>query len=154
LGSAANFRITRDEPASGVCNDLLTGLLNDSIDVMKAYLSRRYRFSASHRLHSEHMSEAENRATFGKCNNPHGHGHNYVLEVTVAGTPDPNTGMVLDLKELKEILQREIIERMDHRFLNYEVPELAGQIPTCENIAAVIWNLLDPKITKGTLHRV
>jgi 6-pyruvoyltetrahydropterin/6-carboxytetrahydropterin synthase len=77
-----------------------------------------------------------------------------VLEVTVAGTPDATTGMVLDLKELKEILQREIIERMDHRFLNYEVPELAGQIPTCENIAAVIWKLLAPKITRGALHRV
>jgi 6-pyruvoyltetrahydropterin/6-carboxytetrahydropterin synthase len=72
----------------------------------------------------------------------------------VAGEPDPNTGMVLDLKELKEILQREIIERMDHRFLNYEVPELAGKIPTCENIAAVIWDFLEPKITKGSLHRV
>jgi len=91
---------------------------------------------------------------FGKCNNPHGHGHNYVLEVTVAGDPDPATGMVLDLKELKDILQREVTDRMDHRFLNYEVPELSGQIPTCENIATVIWNLLDPKITRGQLHRV
>jgi len=116
------------------------------------YLTRKIEFSASHLYHNPAFSAEENRRVFGKCNNPHGHGHNYVLEVTVAGTPDPNTGMVLDLKELKEILQREIIERMDHRFLNYEVPELAGQIPTCENIAAVIWNLLDPKITKGTLH--
>jgi 6-pyruvoyltetrahydropterin/6-carboxytetrahydropterin synthase len=74
--------------------------------------------------------------------------------VTVAGEPDPATGMVLDLKELKEILQREVTDRMDHRFLNYEVPELAGQIPTCENIAAVIWRLLEPKITRGHLNRV
>ncbi len=121
---------------------------------MKAHLSRRYLFSASHRLHSEEMSAEENQETYGKCNNPHGHGHNYTLEVTVAGEPDPVTGMVLDLKELKEILEREVMQRMDHRHLNYEVPELAGQIPTCENIAQVIWKLLEPKITQGTLHRV
>ena len=76
------------------------------------------------------------------------------LEVTVAGEPDPVTGMVLDLKDLKEILEREIMQRMDHRHLNLEVPELKGQIPTCENIARVIWNLLDPRITQGKLHRV
>ena len=78
----------------------------------------------------------------------------YVLEVMVAGEPDPVTGMVLDLKELKEILEREVMQRMDHRFLNYEVAELKGQIPTCENIARVIWELLEPKITQGQLHRV
>ncbi len=72
----------------------------------------------------------------------------------MAGEPDPVTGMVLDLKELKEILEREIMQRMDHRFLNYEVPELQGQIPTCENIARVIWNLLEPRIHQGRLHRV
>jgi 6-pyruvoyltetrahydropterin/6-carboxytetrahydropterin synthase len=76
------------------------------------------------------------------------------LEVTVEGEPDPVTGMVLDLKELKEILEREVMQRMDHRHLNYEVAELAGQIPTCENIARVIWQLLEPKITQGRLHRV
>ena len=99
-------------------------------------ITRKIEFSASHLYHNPAFSAEENRRIFGKCNNPHGHGHNYVLEVTVAGEPDPATGMVLDLKELKEILQREVIERMDHRFLNYEVPELAGQIPTCENMAA------------------
>ncbi len=77
-----------------------------------------------------------------------------MLEVTVAGEPDPDTGMVLDLKELKDILEREVTQRLDHRHLNHEVPELAGQIPTCENIAAVIWRLLEPKITKGKLDRV
>jgi 6-pyruvoyltetrahydropterin/6-carboxytetrahydropterin synthase len=121
---------------------------------MKAYLTRRYLFSASHRLHTDAMPEDWNRATYGKCNNPHGHGHNYILEVTVAGEPDPVTGMVLDLKELKEILEREITQRMDHRFLNYEVAELKGQIPTCENIARVVWNLLEPKINKGRLYKV
>ena len=118
------------------------------------YVTRKIEFSASHLYHNPALSPEENRRIFGKCNNPHGHGHNYVLEVTVAGTPDSTTGMVLDLKELKEILQREIIDRMDHRFLNYEVPELAGQIPTCENMAAVIWKLLEPNITRGKLHRV
>jgi 6-pyruvoyltetrahydropterin/6-carboxytetrahydropterin synthase len=117
-------------------------------------LTRKIEFSASHLYHNPDLSPEENRRIFGKCNNPHGHGHNYTLEVTVAGEPDPVTGMVLDLKELKQILDREVMQRMDHRFLNYEVPELAGQIPTCENIARVIWKLLDPKITQGKLHRV
>jgi 6-pyruvoyltetrahydropterin/6-carboxytetrahydropterin synthase len=117
-------------------------------------LTRKIEFSASHRYHNPDLSPEENRRVFGKCNNPHGHGHNYALEVTVAGEPDPATGMVLDLKELKEILEREVMQRMDHRFLNYEVAELEGKIPTCENIAQVIWHLLEPKIAKGTLHRV
>ena len=118
------------------------------------YLTRKIEFSASHYYHNPELSPEENRRIFGKCNNPHGHGHNYVLEVTVVGEPDPVTGMVLDLKELKEILQREIVERMDHRFLNHEVAELKGQIPTSENIAMVIWRLLAPRIHKGRLHRV
>jgi len=117
-------------------------------------ITRKIEFSAAHLYHNPKFSDEENRRIFGKCNNPHGHGHNYVLEVTVAGDPDPNTGMILDLKELKDILQREIVERMDHRFLNYEVPELANRIPTCENIALVIWDLLEPKITRGHLDRV
>jgi len=117
-------------------------------------ITRKIEFSAAHFYHNPNFSAEENRRIFGKCNNPHGHGHNYVLEVTIAGDPDPTTGMVLDLKELKDILQTEVMERMDHRHLNYEVPELAGQIPTCENIAAVIWKLLEPKIRSGRLDRV
>jgi 6-pyruvoyltetrahydropterin/6-carboxytetrahydropterin synthase len=117
-------------------------------------LTRKIEFSASHFYHNPEFSPEENRRVFGKCNNPHGHGHNYTLEVTVAGEPDPATGMVLDLKELKEILEHEVMQRMDHRHLNYEVPELAGQIPTCEIVARVIWNLLEPKIHQGKLHRV
>jgi 6-pyruvoyltetrahydropterin/6-carboxytetrahydropterin synthase len=117
-------------------------------------VTRKIEFSAAHYYHNPDLSPEENRRVFGKCNNPHGHGHNYVLEVTVAGEPDPATGMVLDLKELKGILQREIVDRMDHRHLNHEVPELAGKIPTCENIAAVIWSLLAPKIKQGKLDRV
>jgi 6-pyruvoyltetrahydropterin/6-carboxytetrahydropterin synthase len=117
-------------------------------------LTRKIEFSASHRYDNPKLSPEENRRMFGKCNNAHGHGHNYALEVTVAGDPDPVTGMVLDLKDLKELLEQEIMQRMDHRNLNVEVPELAGKIPTCENIAMVIWNLLEPKITAGRLHRV
>ena len=118
------------------------------------YLTRKIEFAASHLYHNPALSAEENRRIFGKCNNPHGHGHNYTLEVTIGGETDPATGMVLDLKELKEIMEREVMERMDHRFLNYEVKELAGQIPTCENIAVVIWQLLEPKIHQGHLHRV
>jgi 6-pyruvoyltetrahydropterin/6-carboxytetrahydropterin synthase len=118
------------------------------------YLTRKIEFAASHLYHNPALSPEENRRIFGKCNNPHGHGHNYTLEVTIAGEPDPVTGMVLDLKELKEILEQEIMQRMDHRFLNYEVAELRGQIPTCENIARLIWNLLEAKIPQGRLHRV
>src|SRR5437763_13255077 len=117
-------------------------------------LTRKIEFSASHLYHNPNLSAQENRRIFGKCNNPHGHGHNYTLQVTIEGEPDPDTGMVLDLKELKEMLEQEIMRRMDHRHLNYEAPELAGQIPTCENIARVIWQLLEPKITQGRLHRV
>jgi 6-pyruvoyltetrahydropterin/6-carboxytetrahydropterin synthase len=117
-------------------------------------VTRKVEFSAAHYYHNPAFSAEENKRVFGKCSNLHGHGHNYVLEVTVAGEPDPATGMVLDLKELKDILQREIVDRMDHRHLNHEVPELAGKIPTCENIAAVIWNLLEPNIKQGRLDRV
>ncbi|HEV1993509.1 MAG TPA: 6-carboxytetrahydropterin synthase [Candidatus Acidoferrum sp.] len=117
-------------------------------------ITRKIEFAASHRYNNPALSAEENRRIFGKCNNPHGHGHNYILEVTVAGEPDPMTGMVLDLKELKELLEKEVMQRMDHRHLNHEVPELAGKIPTCENIAQVIWELLEPKITRGRLHRI
>ncbi|MDE3109677.1 MAG: 6-carboxytetrahydropterin synthase [Acidobacteriota bacterium] len=117
-------------------------------------VTRKVEFSAAHFYHNPNFSAEENRRIFGKCNNPHGHGHNYTVEVTVAGEPDPDTGMVVNLKELKEILEREICDRMDHRHLNYEVPELAGQIPTCETLAALIWRLLDGKITRGFLDRV
>src|SRR5580692_12032925 len=118
------------------------------------YITRKIEFSAAHLYHNPEFSAQENRRVFGKCNNPNGHGHNYVLEVTVGGEMDPQTGMVLDLKELKEIMEREVMDRMDHRYLNAEVPELAGKIPTCENIAVVIWQLLESKISHGKLDRV
>jgi 6-pyruvoyltetrahydropterin/6-carboxytetrahydropterin synthase len=117
-------------------------------------VTRKLEFAAAHFYHNPNLSAEENRRVFGKCNNPHGHGHNYTLEVTIAGTPDTKTGMILDLNELKEILDREVTQRMDHKHLNYEVPELAGKIPTCEEIAMAIWNLLEPKIKSGRLDRV
>ena len=118
------------------------------------YLTRKLEFSASHYYHNPALSPEENRRLFGKCNNPQGHGHNYGLEVTVAGEPDPQTGMVLDLKELKEILQREVMELFDHKFINDQVPVLAGQIPTSENIVRALWRLLETKITRGRLHHL
>ncbi len=118
------------------------------------YVTRKAEFSASHYYHNPSLSPEENRRMFGKCNNPHGHGHNYTLEVTVAGEIDPATGMVLDLKDLKRILEAEVIQLMDHKFLNKEVPAFASKIPTTENIAIEIWNLLAPKLTVGRLHRI
>ena len=113
---------------------------------MKAHLSRRYRFSASHRLHSEHMSEAANRATYGKCNNPHGHGHNYVLEVTLGGQVDEN-GMVCNLVDLDECVHRQVVTKFDLENLNMR-EEFAQSVPTTENLCAVIFDLLNQDILK------
>src|ERR1700690_1212780 len=108
---------------------------------MKAHLTRRYTFSASHRLHSDTLSDAENRTIYGKCNNPHGHGHNYALEVTVSGQVDPKTGMICNLVELDDAVRREIIERFDHENLNVR-PEFAEIVPTTENLSEVIFQIL------------
>jgi 6-pyruvoyltetrahydropterin/6-carboxytetrahydropterin synthase len=107
-------------------------------------ITRRVDFSASHVCRKSGASEDENRALYGAASNPHGHGHNYVLEVTLDGTPDPVTGMVFDLKELKDVVNREVVDPMDHRFLNYEVPPFDRVIPTVENVAAEIWRRLEP----------
>jgi 6-pyruvoyltetrahydropterin/6-carboxytetrahydropterin synthase len=117
-------------------------------------VTRRAEFSASHVYHNPKLSPEENRRIFGKCNNPHGHGHNYTLEVTVAGSINPTTGMVVDLKELKTLLEREVLQVMDHKFLNQEVAAFANKIPTTENIAVEIWNRLAPKLAFGRLHRI
>src|SRR5271156_1597145 len=101
---------------------------------MKAYLTRRYRFSASHRLHSEEMSAEENRATYGKCNNPYGHGHNYTLEVTVSGAVDQSTGMVCNLSDLDSFVEREVLSRYDLENLN-TLQEFAHLVPTTENLS-------------------
>lgn len=118
------------------------------------YLTRKVEFAASHFYYDPELSPEENQRLFGKCANQNGHGHNYLLEVTVRGTPDARTGMVLDLKELKHLLEREVMEVMDHRFLNHEVPAFAARMPTTENIAVEIWRMLDGKLPSGRLHRV
>ncbi len=118
------------------------------------YLTRKVEFAASHFYHNPELSPEENARLFGKCNNPNGHGHNYLLEVTVKGDADAVTGMVMDLKELKELINREVMEVLDHRFLNHEVPAFARRLPTSENIAVEIWRMLDGKLSSGTLHCV
>ena len=118
------------------------------------YLTRKTEFSASHYYHNPEFTPEENKRLFGKCNNPHGHGHNYTLEVTVKGNVDPLSGCVVDLKDLKEIMYREVIAAVDHRFLTKEVQEFRDRIPTTENLAITIWKWLQPKLKVAQLHRV
>jgi len=118
------------------------------------YLTRRAEFSASHFYHNPKWSAEENQRVFGKCANLHGHGHNYTLEVTVKGEIDPVTGFVVDLKQLKEVMNREVVDAMDHRHLNKEVPEFASLVPTTENLAVAIWKRLESKLSVARLHRV
>jgi len=120
---------------------------------MKAHLTRRYIFSASHRLHCDELSPDENRAVYGKCNNPHGHGHNYALEVTVSGQVDPSTGMVCNLAALDEAVQREVLERFDHVNLNVR-PEFTSEVPTTENLSEVIFNILRQSFSSAHLEKV
>ena len=117
-------------------------------------LTRKAEFSAAHYYWNEDLSPEENARVFGKCANRNGHGHNYTLEVTVAGEIDPVTGFVVDLKELKDVLEREVVGVYDHRHLNLEIPEFRTTIPTTENIAIAIWRRLDGKIPHARLHRV
>jgi 6-pyruvoyltetrahydropterin/6-carboxytetrahydropterin synthase len=119
-------------------------------------LTRKAEFSASHVCANPALGEAENRRLYGAASNPNGHGHNYVVEVTVEGHTDPVTGMVFDLRELKEIMNREVIEPMDHRFLNREVEPFETVVPTTENLAIEIWRRLQPSIdgAKAKLHNI
>ncbi len=120
---------------------------------MKAYLTRRYMIAASHRLHSDQLSEAENRETYGKCNNPYGHGHNYAVEVTVSGQVNPGTGMVCNLVDLDECFRREVMDRFDHQNLNTR-PEFAELVPTTENFAAVIYHILKREFHAAHLEKI
>jgi 6-pyruvoyltetrahydropterin/6-carboxytetrahydropterin synthase len=120
---------------------------------VKAYLTRRYIFSASHRLHSDAMSEQENVATYGKCNNPHGHGHNYALEVTVGGQVNESTGMICNLADLDGFMQREVLDRFDVQNLNM-LPEFADLIPTTENLSAVVHDIVHRGFKSAHLERV
>jgi 6-pyruvoyltetrahydropterin/6-carboxytetrahydropterin synthase len=120
---------------------------------MKAYLTRRYRFAASHRLHSDAMSDAENAALYGKCNNPHGHGHNYVFEVTVSGPVDESTGMVCNLVDLDRVVDKEVIERFDLQNLNL-MEEFAKTVPTTEKLCEAIYDILQRTFQSAHLEKV
>lgn len=117
-------------------------------------VTRRYRFSAAHRLHSPHLSEAENRETFRDCNNPNGHGHDYALEVTVQGEVDPATGLAAHHAHLDRAVREGVVERFNYRNLNDDVPEFAHAVTTSENIVKTIWDILEKRLGEGVLYRV
>jgi len=118
------------------------------------YITRKLEFCASHRLFNPDYSDEKNAQVFGLCNNPNGHGHNYVMEVTVRGEVHPETGMVLDLKALKQLVNEEIILKVDHKNLNVDVPFLNGVIPTAENLAIRFWESLESKLEGGELYEI
>jgi 6-pyruvoyltetrahydropterin/6-carboxytetrahydropterin synthase len=120
---------------------------------MKAYLTRRYWIAASHRLHSEAMSAEENRATYGKCNNPYGHGHNYGVEITVSGQVDPKTGMICDLGELDGFVNANVVERFDHQNLNL-LKEFEQLVPTSENLCEAIYDIVNYGFKAAHLEKV
>lgn len=122
-------------------------------DALKIALGRRYRFAASHRLHSERLSAEENARVYGKCNNPYGHGHNYVVEIIVSGTVDPATGMIANLADLDAFVEREVIEPFDHKSLNQDVPAFRAIVPTTENVCKEIFQRLK-HFPKARLERV
>jgi len=118
------------------------------------YLTRRETFAAAHRLFKEGLSDAENFELFGKCSNPNWHGHNYTLEVVVAGNVDPDTGFVLDIKKLKDIIHENVINKVDHKNLNLDTDFMKDLNPTSENIVVAIWKQLKDKIPAGKLYSV
>jgi 6-pyruvoyltetrahydropterin/6-carboxytetrahydropterin synthase len=118
------------------------------------YVTRKVHFNAAHRLHNPEKSAAWNEETFGKCNNPNWHGHNYELEVTVAGEPDPDSGYVVDLGDLKDVLHERVVDKVDHKNLNLEVDFMDGVIPSTENFAVAIWNQIEGALPSGRLHCV
>jgi len=118
------------------------------------YVTRREVFSASHRLYNKNLTDAENEKLFGKCSNSNGHGHNYILEVVVAGNIDPMTGYVIDLSMLKKIIKEHVIKKLDHKNLNLDVDFLKDRIPSSENIAVGIWEQLVNVIPKGRLYSI
>ena len=117
-------------------------------------VTRRLHFNAAHRVHNPALSDEENARLFGKCNNPNWHGHNYMLDVSVAGPVNPVTGYVLDLGDLKRIVEQHVIEPADHRNLNLEVEFMRGRIPTAENIVVAIWSVLAPHVAPARLVRL
>ena len=120
---------------------------------MRVCFGRRYMISASHRLHTDELTAQENQATYGKCNNPHGHGHNYFVEVVVAGAVDPETGMVINMVELDNVVRSRVIERFDHANLNLD-PLFVNRVPTTENLCRAVFALLKDVLPSGELERV
>jgi 6-pyruvoyltetrahydropterin/6-carboxytetrahydropterin synthase len=120
---------------------------------LKVELGRRYRFSASHRLHTVHLSEEGNSRVFGKCSNPYGHGHNYVVEVSVSGDVDPATGMIVNLADLDAFVQRQVLDEFDHKSLNEDVPAFRDWVPTTENVCIEIFRRLK-SFPKAKLERI
>ena len=122
------------------------------------YVSRKEHFNAAHKLYNPSWSKEKNFEIFGPCANENWHGHNYDLIVTVSGEPDPETGFVVDLKRLSELIKKEVLDLLDHQNLNVDVPFLAGKMPSTENLAREIWNILQPKISEitsfGSLYSV
>ncbi|MCE5304109.1 6-carboxytetrahydropterin synthase [bacterium] len=118
------------------------------------YITRKEIFSAAHRLNNPEFTEEENAQIYDKCNNYWGHGHNYIIEVTVKGEPDPNTGYLIDLKKLKDILDENLISKVDHKHLNHDVNFLEGINPTLENMAIAFWKQLENKLPAGKLYRI
>lgn len=118
------------------------------------YVTKKVDFSAAHRLYNPNYSDEMNEAIYDKCNNYNGHGHNYTLEVTVSGEPDPNTGYVIDLKKLKDLLINEIVSKVDHKHLNLDVDFLKGIIPTVENLSMIFWKILENKLPNGKLYKI
>jgi 6-pyruvoyltetrahydropterin/6-carboxytetrahydropterin synthase len=118
------------------------------------YITKRITFSAAHRLYNPSFENEKNEEIFDKCNNYYGHGHNYTLEVTVAGQPNPDTGYLIDLKKLKRILMSEIHDKVDHKHLNFDVDFMQGIIPTVENLAVKFWEILENKIDEGKLNKI
>lgn len=120
----------------------------------KAILSRRATFAASHRLHSDSLSDQENEALFGKCNRANGHGHNYVMEVLIKSEIDPNTGLIMNLVDLKSIIEKTILDEVDHKHLNHDVEWLKGTNPTTENLVVAFWERLEKVLPQGFLHEI
>ncbi len=118
------------------------------------YVTRKTHFSAAHRLFNSKFSDKKNQEIFDKCNNPNGHGHNYYLEVTVAGEPNPETGYVIDLKILKNIIEKYFLDKVDHKNLNVDVDFLQGINPTAENIVIACWKQIQPHINDGKLYSI
>ena len=121
---------------------------------MKTLVTIKTHFSAAHRLFRPDWSEARNLEVFGACANPNGHGHNYELQVSVEGAINPETGMIVDMKDLKSLVNELIVDPLDHKHLNLDVPFLSGIIPTAENLAVAFWEILEPRIPAGRLYEV